>query len=298
VSHDAWGSYTDPYAYGGIPNGDLGYPLRPYTGADDMYDYATGGDMGAYDSNAVTYDTMSYGNSDSVDAIAIANLSRATSRSTQYSGSSMGGRGGSTGGVRLAQTNTAKKGTPSCTLIPRTTNSNSVVLEWQTIGASSAFIDNGVGHVVLGTGTRTVTPRVTTTYNMTVVDGRGFASQCAAIVHVLNSGKVDAATTIVPGVGASMKDGSTMTDQATTLTDENAVNTDSSSSDPIADAAGTVTKIGGNVSDKVTSVLSTGEGVWDKMRQMSVVAIGLFFVIFIIMFVMRKMFGGGDEAAH
>jgi hypothetical protein len=48
----------------------------------------------------------------------------------------------------------------------------------------------------------------------------------------------------------------------------------------------------------VTSILSTGEGVWSQMRQMSLVAIGLFFIVFIIIFVMRKMFGGGDEGGH
>jgi hypothetical protein len=146
-----------------------------------------------------------------------------------------------------------------------------------------------------------VTPRTTTTFNMTVVDGRGFSSQCAAIVHVVGSPKKDAATTIVGGVTG---DGMTNTSQGaggTIVQADTSSNTDTGiapAGDSIDAVTNTASKIGGNVTDKVTSVLSSGQSIWDKMRQMSLVAIGLFFIIFIIIFVMRKMFGGGDEGHH
>ncbi len=124
---------------------------------------------------------------------------------------------------------------------------------------------------------------------MTVVDGRGFSSQCAAIVHVLGSGKVEATgTTIVPAPGTTS---GVQTDAVNGGVDGTTVN----SNGPLNETA---QKITGNVSEKVTSVLSSGESIWNKMRQMSLVAIGLFFIIFIIIFVMKKMFGGGDEGHH
>jgi hypothetical protein len=309
LTQDTWGTYTDPYAYGALPHSDLSYPIRPYAGADDIY---YGNSYGAsYGSSQVvydTYDTDYYGESSaynqnyygqggsmydtySVDAIANANLQKAMSGGSYTNTGTGAGTGGSRGG-RVAQAttpaydSTPQSTGPKCTLIPRSTGSNNVVLEWQTVGASSAFIDNGVGHVALGTGTRMVTPRVTTTYNMTVVDGRGFSSQCAAIVHVLGGGKLEAGTTITPGTGATTSTGTT-----TGGTGETVTNTDG----PLSEKAQEIT---GNVSEKVTSVLSSGQGIWDKMRQMSLVAIGLFFIIFIIIFVMRKMFGGGDEGHH
>jgi hypothetical protein len=304
LTQDSWGTYTDPYAYGALPHSDLSYPLRPYAGADDVY-YGTTSYDNTYGgaSSQVTYDTYdsgyyaqggSYDGDYSVDAVANANLQRAMGgRTTTTSGVSGSGTGGSAGGVRVVQnTDTATRSTgPKCTLIPRSTNSNSVVLEWQTVGASSAFIDNGVGHVTLGTGTRMVTPRVTTTYNMTVVDGRGFSSQCAAIVHVLGGTETGAAnTTIIPAAGTT---GTSTTTGTGTATSGTTVTTD-----PVTAVTDTASTVGTNVSEKVTSVLSSGQGIWDKMRQMSLVAIGLFFIVFIIIFVMKKMFGGGDEGHH
>lgn len=318
LTQDAWGTYTDPYAYGSLTHSDLSYPLRPYAGADDnYYGNAYGTEYGnGYGSSQVTYDTYgaydtdyygqnnyngqggtSYGSDYSVDAIAAANLRAAMSRGTVRGTSATGsGTGGSAGGVRVVQntdTDTTPRSTgPKCTLIPRSTGSNSVILEWQTVGASSAFIDNGVGHVVLGTGTRMVTPRVTTTYNMTVVDGRGFSSQCSAIVHVLGSGVIEATgTTIIPGAGTTTGTQTGTTTGSTTGGTSTVTTTDG----PLSDTAQQIT---GNVSEKVTSVLSSGESIWNKMRQMSLVAIALFIIIFIIIFVMKKMFGGGEEGHH
>ncbi len=306
LTQDSWGTYTDPYAYGALPHSDLSYPLRPYAGADDVYygttsyenTYGGSASQVVYDSQ---YDDQYYGQGGayddySVEAVAQANLQRAMgSGAVRQSGSAQtgSGAGGSARPVRVVQnTDTATRSIgPKCTLIPRSTDSNSVVLEWQTVGASSAFIDNGVGHVTLGTGTRMVTPRVTTTYNMTVVDGRGFSSQCAAIVHVLGGTETGAAnTTIVPATTAT---GTSTTTGAGTATSGTTV-----SADPVSAVTDTATTVGTNVSDKVTSVLSSGQGIWDKMRQMSLVAIGLFFIVFIIIFVMKKMFGGGDEGHH
>lgn len=311
LTQDSWGTYTDPYAYGALPHSDLSYPLRPYAGADDIY-YGTTSYDNTYGgtSSQVVYDTQYddqyYGQGGayddySVEAVAQANLQRALGGRTQTvsyttprtAGVTGSGAGGSTGGVRVAQADTSTRSTgPKCTLIPRSTGSNSVVLEWQTVGASSAFIDNGVGHVTLGTGTRMVTPKVTTTYNMTVVDGRGFSTQCAAIVHVLGSANKEATgTTIIPGT-------TTATGTSTNANSGTTSGGTVSSGDPVTAVTDTASNIGGNVSEKVTSVLSSGQSIWDKMRQMSLVAIGLFFIIFIIIFVMKKMFGGGDEGHH
>jgi hypothetical protein len=137
-----------------------------------------------------------------------------------------------------------------------------------------------------------VTPKVTTTYNMTVVDGRGFSSQCAAIVHVLGSANQEATGTTIVSGGTTVQGTSTTTSTGTTTGGS------SVSADPVGAVTDTASNIGGNVSEKVTSVLSSGQGIWDKMRQMSLVAIGLFFIVFIIIFVMKKMFGGGDEGHH
>lgn len=308
LTQDSWGTYTDPYAYGALPHSDLSYPLRPYAGADDVYygttsyenTYGGSASQVVYDSQ---YDDQYYGQGGayddySVEAVAQANLQRALGGRMQTNsqttrGISGSGAGGSAGGVRVAQADTATRSTgPKCTLIPKATGSNSVVLEWQTVGASSAFIDNGVGHVTLGTGTRMVTPKVTTTYNMTVVDGRGFSSQCAAIVHVLGSANQEATGTTIVSGGTTVQGTSTTTSTGTTTGGS------SVSADPVGAVTDTASNIGGNVSEKVTSVLSSGQGIWDKMRQMSLVAIGLFFIVFIIIFVMKKMFGGGDEGHH
>jgi cobalamin biosynthesis Mg chelatase CobN len=127
---------------------------------------------------------------------------------------------------------------------------------------------------------------------MTVVDARGFASQCKAIVHVVGGAAPTTNATIVDG---SAQDQTQSTTAVATDTTSSSTSTVSDTTTQVSDTA---TKVSSNVSDKVTSILSTGEGVWSKMRQMSLVAIGLFFIVFIIIFVMRKMFGGGDEGGH
>jgi hypothetical protein len=76
---------------------------------------------------------------------------------------------------------------PKCKIIPRVTDIGAVELEWDTAQAEVAFIDNGVGHVTLGTGARVITPHKDTTYNMTVINAKGLVGVCSARVEVSNA---------------------------------------------------------------------------------------------------------------
>jgi hypothetical protein len=293
---DQYGTYSDPYSYGSLSS-SVEYPAQT-----DYVDYGTQVSDNGYGNSMYDGGAVSSGSGSNVDQIASANLARAMQGRSQQVQAGTGVSGSGTGGG--AVTGTAVRGSvaggPNCTVIPRATGANSVVLEWQTLNATSAFIDNGIGHVMLGSGTRMVTPKVTTTYNMTVVDARGIANQCAAIVHVTGSPEIRTNGTMIDS-GATGTAASTTqaagngTGGTTAPADGSLVDSGSNGTTQVGTEAA---KIGTNVSDKVTSVLSSGQGIWNKMRQMSLVAIGLFFIIFIIIFVMRKMFGGGDEAHH
>lgn len=73
---------------------------------------------------------------------------------------------------------------PACRLVPRVTTIGAVELEWSAVNAATAFIDNGVGHVNLEHGARTITPTADTIYTMTVVNKNGRVASCSAIVKV------------------------------------------------------------------------------------------------------------------
>jgi hypothetical protein len=73
---------------------------------------------------------------------------------------------------------------PTCKLVPRVTLSGGVELVWDTRQARTAFISNGVGHVLLGEGARSITPTESTEYNMTVVSDTGLVGVCSARVEV------------------------------------------------------------------------------------------------------------------
>lgn len=301
--YDQYGTYNDPYAYGPFMSsaqGDMGtmYQFDQYT-----YDARQGGygqtNLGAYPGIAPAYDgsyTNAYLTQRDVDAIALANLQRATAgqrttNTVRYIEPTTTARGQVLGATT---TNVSATSRPSCHLTPKSAGSNQVILEWTTTGATTAFIDNGVGHVVLGAGTRLVTPTTTTVYNMTVVDSRGFSSQCAAVINIAGTPVASNAQSItVPLVaGATTTNGGITTATGTQVT--GVTNT----TDPLTTVTSGATAIGNNVTDKVTNTLSTGLTLWERIRQMSMFAIGIIMVLFILVYIARKVFGGGEEGHH
>lgn len=298
---DQYGTYSDPYAYGPFMSsaqGDVGTQYE-----FDQYSYTArqGGygktNLGTYPGIAPAYDgsyTQGYVTQGDVDSIALQNL-RAATAGQQVAGVRYVERVPSQGQVLGASTvNTSNGARPSCHIKPKSAGSNQVVLEWTTAAATTAFIDNGIGHVVLGSGTRLVTPTTTTTYNMTVVDSRGFSSQCAAVVNIAGTPITTSTTVNAPVVaGASTTNGG-----ATTTVGTVPVAGVAPSTDPLTQVTSGAVKIGGNVTDKVTNTLETGKSLWERIRQMSMFAIGIILVLFILVFIMRKVFGGGEEAHH
>jgi hypothetical protein len=165
---------------------------------------------------------------------------------------------------------------PTCSLSPRVADNGTILLEWNTGRATVAFIDNGIGHVSIPSGTRAITPNVTTTYTMIVVSEDGLASQCSAVISVINGGQVTTNTN-----GAVITPNQTV-DASNPLT-------------AVVDVSGNVAA---SVTDKITDVATTGQGIWDKVRNVSIVAIGVILLLGLLVFIMRSMFGGGGEAAH
>lgn len=224
-------------------------------------------------------------------------------------------------------TNTVR---PTCRLYPKSTNTATVILEWVTTGATTAFIDNGIGHVSLGTGGRMVTPTQSTVYTMTVVNERGASAQCAANIIVQGTAPVGSQTITVSQGGVQQyatATGTTTTPAtttvptattgATTVTTTTTKNTDGTSTAVTTNADGTTStitydangnvvqavaaeasKVGTNVLEKITSALGGGQSVWERIRMVSMIALGIFFVLAIVVFVMKKMFGGGGEGGH
>lgn len=80
---------------------------------------------------------------------------------------------------------------PTCSLTPTQTAQGNVKLTWHTNGATVAYIDNGIGNVTLGSGSRIVTPHKSTSYVMTVLNENGVGGSCVAKVTI------DASYTVV-----------------------------------------------------------------------------------------------------
>ncbi len=79
-----------------------------------------------------------------------------------------------------------EKPKPVCTLVANPTSvkkGNSSTLSYTTTNATSASIDQGVGNVVVGSGSNQVTPASTTTYTLTA-NGEGGTVICDATVTV------------------------------------------------------------------------------------------------------------------
>ncbi len=86
---------------------------------------------------------------------------------------------------------------PSFTATPSTIRAGQpATLAWQTQGAASVTIDNGVG-TQAGSGTATVTPATTTTYTLTAIQGSSTAT-ATATVTVLNDPIVNVTTFPAP----------------------------------------------------------------------------------------------------
>jgi hypothetical protein len=203
-------------------------------------------------------------------------------------------------------TNTVR---PSCKLYPKATGTNTVILEWVTQNATTAFIDGGIGHVSLGTGGRMVTPLVSTVYTMTVVNERGASAQCAANIVVKGTAPVSAQTLTVSQSGTQQfydaagnplptpsvvnpnppQNGTPTTAQPIQY-DEAGV--------PIAAVTAKAGEVGGNILESFTSTLGSGQSIWERIRMVSMIALGIFIVLAVVVLVMRKMFGGGGEGGH
>lgn len=87
---------------------------------------------------------------------------------------------------------------PICTLVPAITSTGVIELQWTTYGATVAFIDAGIGHVNLVSGSRIINPQKDTAYNMTVINDAGIAGTCGAKVNVTVSDPVDPVDPIDP----------------------------------------------------------------------------------------------------
>lgn len=131
----------------------------------------------------------------------------------------------STSGYHLTQTSScgaavayadANMLKPTCSLVPTLAAEGAVQLTWRTQGATVAYMDNGIGHVALGGGSRIVTPTENVTYTLTVLNDNGIAGACAARVTVVSSGTTTAATTTSTTTATSTT--STSTDTATSTT--------------------------------------------------------------------------------
>jgi phospholipase C len=108
-----------------------------------------------------------------------AGTSNAGGSSTPTSGDSSGTSSGSSG-------STSSPPTVSMSASPASINSGqSSNLSWSTSNAVSASIDNGIGPVSIGNGSRTVSPTSTTTYTITAVgaNSQQVTAQATVTVH-------------------------------------------------------------------------------------------------------------------
>lgn len=176
-------------------------------------------------------------------------------------------------------TNTVSEmGVPSCRLTPTYSGDDTIVLSWSTLNASTVFIDNGIGHVQPFSGKRVVTPNTSTTYTMTVVSDSGSTAQCIAKI---------------------LMEGSSSNTTGTTVTDASTVET---STDPVGATVDAVTaktsEVSSNIFSKILGGVETGQTVWDRIRSVSLVAIALIIILGVIVFIMKRIFGGGGEGGH
>jgi hypothetical protein len=186
-------------------------------------------------------------------------------------------------------TNLSNAVAPTCKLTPKSTGTNTVILEWVTNGATTAFIDNGIGHVSLTTGARMVTPLQSTVYTMVVVNEFGASTQCAANIVVKGTAPVGSQTLTV-GTPAQTNGAVAVPTPAAAEVDENG--------DPVSAATAKASAVSGNIGDKIVSAVGTGQSIWERIRSMSLIALGIFIVLAVVVGVMKKMFGGGGEGAH
>ncbi|HET8581095.1 MAG TPA: hypothetical protein VFL98_01345 [Candidatus Paceibacterota bacterium] len=63
-------------------------------------------------------------------------------------------------------------------------NGNSATITWTTTNASSAYIDQGLGSVNVGSGSRTIYPGTSRTYTMTVYGYNGQSATCTGYANV------------------------------------------------------------------------------------------------------------------
>jgi hypothetical protein len=300
ISQDAYGRYTDPYYYGYYDNGaSLGYnqwaqsayaytePLvsgsyNPY--AEPVVHYSTGSDTYTVAASqlAAAESTVHYtqpARRPYVSEKVYQPITYTPTQQVQYA---------------AAPRNTyaaPENPRPTCRLTPVYADNDTILLKWTTHYATTAFIDNGIGHVSLGSGSRVVTPNGSLTYTMTVVNEDGASSQCMGKIIMEGAG-----TATIPGTSTTTTSETTSGSSAAQATalGESAGQTVSNGLTTAANAAETTT----NTVSGFFSGLSSGGSVWDKIRSVSLVAIVLIVILAIVVFIMRTMFGGGGEGGH
>jgi hypothetical protein len=94
---------------------------------------------------------------------------------------------------------------PTCSLVPALSKAGAIELQWQTINATVAFIDNGIGHIKLGNGSRVITPHTDMIYNLTVINDAGVSSACTARVVVQGGKQSAAVNTAIAGSANTIK---------------------------------------------------------------------------------------------
>lgn len=295
ISRDPYGSYTDPYAYGYYDtSSSYGFnqlSQSPYAYTEPLT-YA----------QAPSYGTNTGG---STYNIAAANLAAAQSTQyqvptyAQYQPVSYTAPQPTYVTQQVQYVPVTERATryaapasanPSCRLTPVYADNDTILLKWTTNYATTAFIDNGIGHVSLGSGNRVVTPNGSLTYTMTVVNESGASAQCMAkiIMEGQNTATIPNATQTLPADSAAQNQTQTT---GTTSTTGSVVN---SAIDTTSNAAEGAT----NAISSIFSGLQSGGSMWDKIRSVSLVAIVLIVILGIIVFVMRSVFGGGGEGGH
>lgn len=177
-------------------------------------------------------------------------------------------------------TRTVHSAIPSCRLTPSYADNDTIVLSWTTANASTVFIDNGIGHVGAFSGSRAVTPTGSSTYTMTVVSDTGASAQCIAKIVMENS---------------TVSRSPAVTDAATTAGSTITSNTVDSSIDAAVAKTSTVSS---NIFAKILGGVETGQTVWDRIRSVSLIAIALILILGVIVFIMKRVFGGGGEGGH
>lgn len=134
---------------------------------------------------------------------------------------------------------------------------------------------------------------------MTVVNERGASAQCAANIVVQGTAPVSAQTVVVnqqgvPVVGqATTSEGAQQSGTQTTPTVQYDAN-----GNQIVTATDEAQKVGNNILGSITGTLSSGQSIWERIRLVSMIALGIFIVLSVVVFVMKKVFGGGGEGGH